>query len=572
MKKLINDPLNVVPEMLRGLVQLDHRIDVDPEHNIVFRADLAEFRLSGKVAIISGGGAGHEPAHAGYVGPGMLTAAVVGDVFTSPSVDAVLAAIRLVTGDAGVLLIIKNYTGDRLNFGLAAELARAEGYVVEMVVVADDVAIEQQDASARRGIAGTVFIHKLAGAAADASASLTEVRAVAQMGCQNVASMGVALTSCTVPAVGKRGFELGEDEIEFGLGIHGERGVRKSHLAPAKTIVAEIFDRIVTCSDVQPGDSVALLVNNLGNTTSMELTIVADAAVSDLSERGLTVTRAWSGTLLTALDMAGVSLSILRLEDNLVRFLDAPASTSAWPTTSGKVRSISSKNQTGTEQSQPPLAARGPRNALTLILIDAVARAVIDGEPLLTELDQKSGDGDHGLSMTRAARALLANADELATLTLPEALQAVAHIVRRSMAGSSGPLYAIGLMRASSVVSEADIVSWSDTLLAAAAGLSELGQASEGDRTLLDALIPAARALAAAEAADLRLPEAFNAAAFAARGAADHTAQMLPRRGRASYLGARAVGSNDPGAEGVAIWLGALASALLNHWKEQTNA
>ena len=244
MKKLINDPARVVDEVVEGLALSDGRLMLLPDETVVVRADHDELRQAGKVAILSGGGSGHEPAHAGYVGPGMLTGAIAGAVFTSPSVDAVAKAILTVGGPAGVLLIIKNYTGDKLNFGLAAEIARTHGVPVEMVVVGDDVALGEGNVDVgRRGIAGTIFVHKVAGAAAEAGLSLEEVREEAQAAADNLATMGIGLSPCTVPAAGKPGFDLGEDEVEFGLGIHGESGVRKGKIAPADVMFEEIFRR-----------------------------------------------------------------------------------------------------------------------------------------------------------------------------------------------------------------------------------------------------------------------------------------------------------------------------------------
>ena len=234
MKKLINDVGSVVREALEGLVALNPQLALLEGENTVVRADLEAFRGSGKVAVVTGGGAGHEPAHAGYVGQGMLTAAVSGDVFASPSTDAVYAALKAVGTEAGVLVIVKNYTGDRLNFGLAAEMARSEGIPVELVIVDDDTALgSAKQTAGRRGIAGTVLVHKLAGAAAEAGLSLADVAAAARQAIGAVGSMGVALSPCIVPAAGKANFALGDAEMELGLGIHGEAGVKRVDLAPA---------------------------------------------------------------------------------------------------------------------------------------------------------------------------------------------------------------------------------------------------------------------------------------------------------------------------------------------------
>src|ERR1700733_1827441 len=261
MKRLMNSAGTGVREMLEGVGALGSDVAVLDDENVVVRADLGP-RDRRKVAVLSGGGSGHEPAHAGYVGAGMLTAAIAGDVFTSPSVDAVLAAIRAAGGPAGAVLIVKNYTGDRLNFGLAAELATAEGIPTRVVVVADDVALHNTvEPSRRRGIAGTVLIHKVAGAAAAAGQPLDEVAAEATLAAAALGTMGVALGACTVPAAGKPGFSLDEDEMELGLGIHGEQGVRRGQVQPADGIVDTILTTILTESAIGRGDRVALLVN-----------------------------------------------------------------------------------------------------------------------------------------------------------------------------------------------------------------------------------------------------------------------------------------------------------------------
>ncbi len=297
MKMLINRPEAVVPELLQGLVALHPRLRLLADHPVIVRAG-AEAIRDRQVALISGGGSGHEPAHAGYVGPGMLSAAVAGDVFTSPTPDTVLAAIRAVAGPPGAVLIVKNYTGDRLNFGLAAELARAEGIAVEVVVVADDVALPASEHTAGpRGLAGTVLVHKIAGAAAEAGAPLAQVAAEARATAAAVGTMGVALSACTVPAAGKPGFILGENEVELGLGIHGEPGVRRAPLESADTLADRLLGAILDRFPARPA-RVALLVNGLGGTTAMELAIVARHALAHLSGLGITVERAFAGTFL----------------------------------------------------------------------------------------------------------------------------------------------------------------------------------------------------------------------------------------------------------------------------------
>ncbi|MDR6230158.1 dihydroxyacetone kinase [Pseudomonas sp. SORGH_AS199] len=331
MKKLINSPTAVVRELLEGLVSLDPGLALLAEEQVILRQPLAATG-DRPVAVISGGGSGHEPAHAGYVGEGMLTAAVAGDVFTSPSVDAVLAAIRAAAGPAGALLVVKNYTGDRLNFGLAAELARSEGIPVETVLVADDAALRHTVApERRRGIAGTVLIHKLVGAAAAAGRPLAEVAALARAASAELRSMGVALGACTVPAVGHPGFQLADDEVEWGLGIHGEQGVERGPRLGADGTVARLLDTLLEDGGYPAGTRLALLVNGLGATPPLELALVARAALSQLRQRGLVVERAWTGTFLSALDMPGCSLSLLPVDEARLALLDAPTWARAWP-------------------------------------------------------------------------------------------------------------------------------------------------------------------------------------------------------------------------------------------------
>ena len=338
MKKLINAPGAVVPEMLAGLTVAYPNLRKLPGQNVLARADIDPNRHD-RVALISGGGSGHEPAHAGYVGRGMLSAAVAGDVFTSPPPDAVLAAIRAVTGPRGCLLIVKNYTGDRLNFGLAAERARAEGLAVEMVLVADDVALADATGHAgRRGLAGTILVHKVAGAAAEAGLSLAEVAAEARAVAAEVRTMGVALAPCTVPAAGEPGFSLGEGEIEMGLGIHGEPGLARVPLAPADTLVDAILGRLVPPREHSAGRPVALMVNGLGGTPAMELAIVARRAVETLEGWGLAVERVYLGNFLTALEMAGVSLTLLPVAPERIGRLDSPTSAPAWSAAPGRPR------------------------------------------------------------------------------------------------------------------------------------------------------------------------------------------------------------------------------------------
>jgi ATP-dependent dihydroxyacetone kinase len=556
MKKLINDPRQLVREMLEGVVLSTPGLALLADENVVVRADIPEAHEARPVALLSGGGSGHEPAHAGYVGPGMLSAAIVGDVFTSPSTDAVLAGIRAVAGVAGALLIVKNYTGDRLNFGLAAELARHEGIPVEIVVVADDVALSGTVAhDRRRGIAGTVLVHKVAGAAAAAGLPLGEVAAIARATAESVATMGVGLGSCIVPAAGKPGFELGEDEIEYGLGIHGEKGVRRGTMTGADQIVGTVLDTILSGITLDGTKQVAVLVNGLGGTPPMELAIVARKALQALRENGLRPARAYVGNYMTALEMPGFSLSVLPLDAGRLGFLDAPTSAAAW-TSSGRIPDELDLIAVERAPVVAEAAEPGPLSGRLKSALFAVADALEAAEAELTDLDAKTGDGDLGASMTRAAQAAR-GLPEASFSTPARLLGDLGDALRRAIGGSSGPFYATALLRAAAEldgIAEPTSAQWLAALDAAVTSIGELGGAKPGDRTMLDALQPAAEAWRMS---------GFAAAAPAAGAGAAATAQMRPKLGRASYLGDRALGTPDGGAEAVAIWLRALAGALV---------
>ncbi|KGM95108.1 dihydroxyacetone kinase [Clostridium novyi A str. 4552] len=329
MKKIINDPNLVVDEMLEGMIA------AHPEY--IKKLDNADVLVrkngpvKGKVALVSGGGSGHEPAHGGYVGEGMLDGAVAGAVFTSPTPDQIYEAIKAVDGGNGVLLVIKNYSGDVMNFEMAKDMADMEGIKVESVVVNDDVAVENSTFTAgRRGIAGTVFVHKIAGAKAETGASLEEVKNVAEKVINNVRSMGMALSSCIVPAAGKPNFTLGEDEVEIGMGIHGEPGTHREKLRSADEITEHLLNKILEDMKVESGEEVAVMVNGLSSTPLMELYIVNKKVSELLKEKGIKVHKTFVGEYMTSLEMAGFSISLLKLDTELKELLNAKADTPAF--------------------------------------------------------------------------------------------------------------------------------------------------------------------------------------------------------------------------------------------------
>jgi dihydroxyacetone kinase-like protein len=328
MKKLVNDPADVVTEALQGIAAAHPDLRVDHPNKIVYRGDSP---VSGKVGLISGGGSGHEPLHGGFVGQGMLDAACAGEVFTSPVPDQMLEATKNVDGGAGVLHIVKNYTGDVMNFEMAAELAAAEtGVEVVSVVTDDDVAVQDSLYTAgRRGVGVTVLLEKIAGAAAEQGRSLPEVADVAKQVAANGRSMGMALTSCTVPAAGKPTFELGEDEMEIGIGIHGEPGRRRLPLAPARAIAELLVEPIVSDLPFAGGDAVIAFVNGMGGTPLIELYLMYNEVASILRGHGIEIARSLVGPYITSLDMAGCSVTLLRVTDDLLTLWDAPVRTPA---------------------------------------------------------------------------------------------------------------------------------------------------------------------------------------------------------------------------------------------------
>ncbi|WP_300625681.1 dihydroxyacetone kinase subunit DhaK [uncultured Megasphaera sp.] len=327
MKKIINDVANVEEEMILGLVKAAPQKLRKLEYGTIV---VREPKQEDKVALVSGGGSGHEPAHGGYVGEGMLDCAVAGTVFTSPTPDQVLEGIKAVATDKGVLCVVKNYTGDVMNFEMAIEMAADEGIKADYVVVNDDVAVKDSlYTTGRRGVAGTIFVHKIAGAKAAEGASLEEVKAAAEKVIANVRSMGMAIEPCTVPAAGKPGFELSDTEMEIGIGIHGEPGTHREALGTADSIAKMLLDNILADLDYT-GSDVVVLVNGMGGTPLMELYIVNNFVQDYLKEKGVRVYDTMVGNYMTSIEMAGFSLTLLRLDDEMKKLYDAKADTLAW--------------------------------------------------------------------------------------------------------------------------------------------------------------------------------------------------------------------------------------------------
>ncbi|MEO1139436.1 MAG: dihydroxyacetone kinase subunit DhaK [Pseudomonadota bacterium] len=538
MAQFVNAKDDLVKEAIDGLLACSggtlSRLDGYPHIKVVYRTDWDKSR----VALISGGGSGHEPAHAGFVGPGMLTAAVCGEVFASPSMEAVLAGILAVTGEAGCLLIVKNYTGDRLNFGLAVERARALGRKVEMVVVDDDIALP--DLPQPRGVAGTLFVHKIAGALAEAGKPLEEVAAAARRIIGNVASIGTSLDTCTVPGSPKEN-RIPEGKAELGLGIHGEPGVEQVDFSDAKDAMSLVLDKLGT--QAVSGPCVALL-NNLGSTTPLEMSVLSHA----LAGSGVATHIIGPAPMMTSLDMHGFSVSLLPVADAELAALEEPVPLAAWP----GVNTLSSAKVTTLPDGLTPIEPIPSSNERTRATIEHVADLLMSAEVALNELDAKSGDGDTGSTLATAARALKDSLDRMPLADLTQLFPALGNELSQTMGGSSGVILAIYFNAAGDACANGATVE--RALREGLQRVSDVGGAHVGDRTMIDALSPALDALS----------DGLAAAATAARSGADATAGIhRAKAGRAAYVPSENLkGHNDPGAEAVAMVFEGLARSL----------
>ncbi|RWI24351.1 MAG: DAK2 domain-containing protein [Mesorhizobium sp.] len=533
MKHFFNRKDSIVTEALDGYLATAGsgalaRLDGYPEIKVVLRADWDK----AKVSVVSGGGAGHEPSHAGFVGAGMLTAAVSGEIFASPSVEAVLAAIRATTGPAGCLLIVKNYTGDRLNFGLAAEKARAEGFAVDMVIVGDDIALP--DIAQPRGIAGTLFVHKIAGHLSESGHDLASVAAAAWAAAKDIVSLGISLSSCSIPGqTHEDRFSAGDGEL--GLGIHGEPGVERITLQSASALVAIMADRLAARLDA--GSRYALLINNLGSVPPLEMSLIANAVLASPLAKAVTLTIG-PGHLMTALNMNGFSLSLIRLEAEREAALLAPVGPHAWL----PARPVRPPVVVATAQpAGRDIAKAASRDAGAERLIAAVCEKLISLEEALNGLDAKAGDGDTGSTVATGARSVLDRVDTLPLADKAATLATIGDTLGTSMGGSSGVLLSIFFTAAAQSLNGGAPLS--KALLAGLDRMTFYGGAKLGDRTMVDALEPALKALDT---------NGLEAAASAARSGAQATAAMQKAKaGRSAYIG-RQLDIADPGAFAVA--------------------
>ncbi|MGC0959689.1 dihydroxyacetone kinase subunit DhaK [Pantoea agglomerans] len=512
------------------------RLQVDPRIRIVMRNDWQKQQ----VALISGGGSGHEPAHVGFIGKGMLTAAVCGDVFASPSVDAVYNAIINITGEAGCLLIVKNYTGDRLNFGLAAEKARKAGFSVNMVIVGDDVALP--DNPQPRGVAGTLLVHKVAGFVAERGDDLAGVTEAAEAASRAIATMGVALSSCHLPDE-QTGQRVPDGSVEMGLGIHGEPGVDVMQTQNSQQIVQHLLEKVMPDND-QPR---ALLINNLGGMSALEMSLVTRDLIESPLSRGSDYLIG-PAPLMTALDMKGFSVTSMTLTPLFEEAICAPVEVTGW-VQAVKIAPLQPVNATKEATAHP---AQPSDNPTVAAFVNSICETLIASESELNKLDAQVGDGDTGSTFAAGARQIQRECtdNQLPLNALPDLLAVTGERLATVMGGSSGVLMAIFFTAAAQQLAEGDALP--AALQQGLEKMKQYGGAQPGDRTLIDALQPAIEVLVAGKS--------LAEAADAAQQGSDATASMgKAKAGRSSYLNsANLNGVSDPGAVAVARVFAAL--------------
>ncbi|RFN44457.1 dak2-dihydroxyacetone kinase [Fusarium flagelliforme] len=560
-KSFIHGVPNSVERNLRSCILHDPSLRLIASEKVLYRND----KNNDKVILISGGGSGHEPAHAGYLGEGALDVIIAGEIFASPSASQIHTGLQTVKSSKGSLMIVKNYTGDKLNFGLAAEKAKAEGQRIETVVVGDDVSVQGNSLVGQRGLAGTVFCHKIAGAKAAQGASLDQVAAVTRKAASQMATVAASLDRCSVPGRTKQE-GLPHDQLEFGMGIHNEPGFQREEISSLETTVKKTLDMMFTPKEhmwqPEKGQRVALMVNNLGGLSVLELGVVADEVVTQLLQKDVRIERSLVGTFVTSLDGPGFSVTLLSLDDELTKLLDAPTTAPAWPRSIHRwatdAESVSKRETTAT----PPkvidrkTGVKVPAS-LIKILIESVSRTMARDEPRITEYDTLAGDGDCGETLLKGVTGLLKEFqnDNMASIDIGQIFRRTATIAERSMGGTSGAIYAIFLNAVANRLYKLTVDSPSlgvSELIQEAlqSGLDELCRytpARIGHRTLMDALIPFVK--------NYTLDGSLKSALAEARKGAESTRQMTASLGRASYVGQDRFdeegGIPDPGALGV---------------------
>ncbi|WP_305967736.1 MULTISPECIES: dihydroxyacetone kinase subunit DhaL [unclassified Mameliella] len=573
-RKLINDPDHLIEDLVAGMVSAHP--DLICVEGDTGRAIVAlNGPRDGKVGIVIGGGSGHEPAFAGYVGKGLADAAPLGNIFASPSPKQIMDAGFAADGGAGVLFLYGNYTGDVMNFGMAEEGLAEHGITARSFLVTDDIASAPPDrAEERRGIAGDFFVFKVAGAAADLGLPFDAVERAAARANAATRTMGVALSACILPQTGRPNFDLPVGEMEIGMGIHGEPGIERGPAEGADAVVDRLLPPILDELACTAGDRVAVLVNGLGSTSLMELYLLHRRVAHLLDDRQITIHHSWVGEYCTSLDMEGASITLMKLDAELQEWLDHPCETPALRVGKPDV-TRTARPRRHRHRADRVADARDRANLRTdgdvtpaefRAMMRAGAEAIFAAVDRLCALDGEIGDGDHGITMELGWKAVLDAMDDAdRDMTITGLCEVIANSFLSAVGASAGPLYASGFGAAGRAVSDrwaldaGALAAWLDGM---AQGIAGRGGATLGDKTMLDAWLPATEAakLATNEGASLR--ETLERARDAARRGAEATAQMQSAKGRSRKLGERSIGHVDPGADSAALLLAAWADAL----------
>lgn len=580
MKKLLNKPEDLVKQMCNGLISAYPTLKFNDTFNFVIKKNIDK----DKVTLISGGGTGHEPAHAGYVGKGMIDVAVCGDVYASPSQIQVYKAIKESSTKKGTLLIIKNYSGDNMNFKNAMQMATEDGLDVDYIITNDDIAVEDSLYTVgKRGVAGTIFVHKIAGAAAEAGLDLKEVKRIAQKTIDNTKSLGFAFSSCTVPAKGSATFEIAEDEMEFGVGIHGEPGICRQKIKSAKEIALQMIDPLLKELKVQDSDEVALMINGFGGTPLQELYVFNDSVLSILKEKKVNFTREFVGNYMTSLDMAGASLTLIKLDKELKKYLTQPSFTPAL-TLTGNEEDISFTDLKERKVKDAIFEVETPKEyskieneEITLnnmiYIIDKLSSVAIENEVPFCELDSHAGDGDFGMSIAKGFKQLkrewkdiIKNSDSISLF-----LEECSIVIMEYCGGASGPIWGSAFRSAGKSTKNKETLNskeMANVLINCVKAIQETGRKSfgrgavVGDKTLIDALSPCADNWVENANKGLSILSCFEEGAKAAMNGAKETEKIVARMGRAGTVGERSIGYPDAGAYGLAVIFNEISKSL----------
>lgn len=583
MKKIMNRSETMVPEMCAGIALAYPELEFVKRYKIIKKRE----QNADKVSLISGGGSGHEPAHAGFVGKGMLDAAVCGDIFASPSQIQIYQAIKETAGNAGTLMIIKNYSGDMMNFKNAARLAEEDGISVEYVKVDDDIAVQDSLYTVgRRGVAGTVLVHKVAGAAAEKGYSLKQVKAYAENAVLNTRSIGFAFTSCTVPAKGTPTFSIAENEIEYGVGIHGEPGVSREAMMTADELSKRMTDSLVKELGLSENDEVTVLVNGSGGTPLQELYLFLNSTAKILDEYKIKIYRSFAGNYMTSIDMSGASLTFMKMNSELKSLLDAESDAPAFKVNGPVlprnyepfIPAYHTQSENTDQKNHTKGNAKVRQEILTvdnmIFIVDTMSECIIKNEVPFCELDAYAGDGDFGMSVSKGFRQLRREWNDILeekVCDIGEFLDACSLIIMECCGGASGPIWGSAFRAAGKAAKGKQKLTAEEfavLLQEAVTGIQKTGEYSfgrgavVGDKTLIDALVPCADVWTE-NAGNKTLKELFQLSAGAAVNGAKMTEKIVARMGRAGTVGKRSIGYPDAGAFALGVIFSKIADALI---------